>query len=216
MAEDVDGITVNRMEKRLRSIAIPHVEFSELPFREALDILQQYSVNLSPDRKGMTFVVDLGSANGLSNLPGESVSPLDRPVSLNLENVSLSEALSATAAQVDTKYVVEPYAIKFVSISLPDRVFITKAFPIPLSLFDINPKGQPDPFTDPASAPAAEPLAPVDVKEAIEATGISFPGVATAIYEPTSGHLIVRNTEEQMEMIEGLINSLMKQADGTN
>lgn len=206
-------LTVTLTEERLRMITIPHVTFDRLPFREALEILQRYSADLSPDKMGISFVVDHGSVNDQGNRPGDSVPLLDKPVSLNLKNAPLSDALSATAEQVDFKYVMEPYAIKFVPVSTPDLVYITKEFSVPFSLLEINPQDYPDPFADPSSNSSPEPASTPNVKKVLEGAGITFPGEAMVVYNPKSGLLIVRNTEDQMELIESFIEWRRKPAD---
>ncbi|MEM9281934.1 MAG: hypothetical protein AAGA96_08920 [Verrucomicrobiota bacterium] len=61
-----------------------------------------------------------------------------------------------------------------------------------------------DPFTDPPPMPRAS------AKEFLQELGIVFKNGATATYEPESSTLTVRNTEDQLELVEAYLDSVLK------
>lgn len=50
-------------------------------------------------------------------------------------------------------------------------------------------------------------------KEKLEAAGISFPDGASAVYNPATSQLIVRNTKEQMELVGAYIDAIREEVE---
>lgn len=66
-----------------------------------------------------------------------------------------------------------------------------------------------DPFASPVSAGGSPaPGGRVTAKEVLESAGISFPEGSTVIYNAETSQLIVRNTRDQIELVEALTESL--------
>ncbi|MCB1063030.1 MAG: hypothetical protein KDN20_08940, partial [Verrucomicrobiae bacterium] len=61
-----------------------------------------------------------------------------------------------------------------------------------------------DPFANPEKAGSPQPIA----KEVLESYGISFGEGAAATFNRETSQLIVRQTRDQMELVEALIDSL--------
>ncbi|MEM6916389.1 MAG: LysM peptidoglycan-binding domain-containing protein [Verrucomicrobiota bacterium] len=61
-----------------------------------------------------------------------------------------------------------------------------------------------DPFAENEGSDAQ----PTNAKEILETAGISFPEGASAIYVPKTSQLVVRNTEEQMELVEAYVEAI--------
>ncbi len=55
-----------------------------------------------------------------------------------------------------------------------------------------------------------QPKEPVTAKSVLEKAGVTFGSGASAIYNPATGKLIVRNTQDQMELVEAYIESLVQ------
>lgn len=188
--------------ERLEKTKLPEVRFDALPFRDALEWLQQASVRHATDGKGMTFILELGEGS----TPEEPAVSDQMPITLNLRDVSLDEALRAVADQAGAKIVIEPFAIKWVPAWTPDRVYVTGIFQVSPALRDMLmsvPTTIDDPFADPSADKAVDPSA----KRVLESAGIVFPGEANAILDAEGGRLIVRNTQEQMELIDAFIKA---------
>ncbi len=166
---------IRRVEEKLKTIIIPSVEFADTPLKDALEFLQQRSVELDiseadPAKKGMNIVLDAGVAGTSASAPAgnpfgsvtESSSTTgngvaDTLITLRLSNVPLGEALRYTTSLAQLKYKVEPHAIVILPLSQPDADLFTNVYRVPptfLSNFDQveNGAAAADPFADPGDA----------------------------------------------------------------
>ncbi|MEP6673383.1 MAG: Amuc_1098 family type IV pilus outer membrane protein, partial [Chthoniobacter sp.] len=146
--------------------------------------------------------------------------PADARITVSLTNIPLVEALKYVTGLANLKYKVEPYAVSVVPITENTDVLITKEWKI-----------QPDliPRTPGAGGAAANALtAPVagagggasdaskggsgiadreSAKNWLIANGVAFNGNASAIYIIRSSRLIVRNTQDQLDLVDTIISS---------
>jgi general secretion pathway protein D len=143
----------------------------------------------------------------------------DTRITLRLSNVPLAEALRYTTSLAQLKYKVEAQAVVIVPLSTPDADMFTNVYVVPPTFLSTQAGGAgaaagggaaADPFADPVAAgggglKAGRPSA----KEILESSGISFPTGSSAIYNGSTSQLIVRNTADQMELVEAYIESIV-------
>jgi len=236
---------IRRIEEKLKTIILPSVEFAETPLSDALDFLQQKSVDLDinesdPAKKGVNIVLDagiLGGGGGAApaapagvddgfGFGGGGGAPAgggggggvsDTLITLRLTNVPLAEALRYTTSLAQLKYKVEPQAVLVVPLSTPDADIFTNVYVVPPTFLSTDAGGAggggggaaADPFADPVETGggglrAGRPTA----KSVLENAGITFGPGATAIYNGSTSQLIVKNTQDQMELVEAYIDSI--------
>lgn len=148
--------------------------------------------------------------------------PADARITVSLTNIPLVEALRYVTGLANLKFKVEPYAVSVVPITESTDVLITKEWKIPPDLI---------PRTPGAGGAAASALAaPVaggaggggaagdatrggtgiadreSAKNWLIANGVQFNGQASAVYIVKSSRLIVRNTQEQLDLIDTIIS----------
>ena len=236
---------IRRIEEKLKTINLPSVEFADTPLSDALDFLQQRSVELDisesdPAKKGVNIVLDVGILGGGGGAApaapagvddgfgfgggggapaggggGGGVS--DTLITLRLTNVPLAEALRYTTSLAQLKYKVEPQAVLVVPLSTPDADIFTNVYVVPPTFLSTDAGGAggggggaaADPFADPVETGggglrAGRPTA----KSVLENAGITFGPGATAIYNGSTSQLIVKNTQDQMELVEAYIDSI--------
>ena len=229
---------IRRIEEKLKTINLPSVEFADTPLSDALDFLQQRSVELDisesdPAKKGVNIVLDVGILGGGGGAApaapagvddgfgfgggggapaggggGGGVS--DTLITLRLTNVPLAEALRYTTSLAQLKYKVEPQAVLVVPLSTPDADIFTNVYVVPPTFLSTDAGGAggggggaaADPFADPVETGggglrAGRPTA----KSVLENAGITFGPGATAIYNGSTSQLIVKNTQDQMELV---------------
>lgn len=240
--QDTATTEIRRTEEKLKTIIIPSIEFADTSLIEALNFIQQRSVELDinepdPSHKGVNIILDAGSGGGGGAAPvaapaadggfgfsggGAPVAATggggvgDTRITLRLANVPLAEALRYTTSLAQLKYKVEAFAVKVVPISTPDADLFTNVYVVPPTFLSADSGGGAaaaggggDPFSDPVAAGGgAGPSARRGAKEILESAGISFAGGASAVYNKSTSQLIVRNTSDQMELIEAYIESL--------
>jgi general secretion pathway protein D len=248
LPQDTATTEIRRIEEKLKTIVLPSVEFADTPLRDAIDFLQQRSVEMdvneaNPARKGINILIDAGGGGGGGAGGAPAAAPAapadggfgfegggapaamagggggvgETRISLRLSNVPLAEALRYTASLAQLKYKVEPFAVKVVPISTPDADLFTNVYVVPPTFLSTDGGGggggggaaAADPFADPVAAGGgAGPGSRRSAKEILESAGISFAGGASAIYNKSTSQLIVRNTSDQMELVEAYIESI--------
>lgn len=94
-------------EEKLKSIAIPNIEFKDTPFQDALDFLQTRSSELdtqSAENRGINIINSAPSAN-------------EARITMRLTNVPLVEAIRYTTALAQVSYRVDENAV----VIIPDN-----------------------------------------------------------------------------------------------
>ncbi|MEC5126271.1 Amuc_1098 family type IV pilus outer membrane protein [Verrucomicrobiales bacterium BCK34] len=243
---DTSTTDIRRTEEKLKTIIIPSIEFADTPLKDALDFIQQRSVELdiseqNPAKKGINIILDAGTLGAAAATPaapaggddggfgfaggGGGGGALDTGggigdtrITLRLGNVPIAEALRYTTSLAQLKYKVEPHAVVVIPLSQPDADLFTNTYVVPptfLSMADGGGGGggggaAADPFADPGDAGGGGiPNRRKTAKEILESAGISFSTGASAIYNPATSQLIVRNTQDQMELVEAYIESII-------
>lgn len=141
-------------------------------------------------------------------------------ITLRLANVPLAEALRYTTSLAQLKYKVEPFAVKVVPLTTPVDEMFTNVYVVPPTFLSTDAGGggggggggaaAADPFAEPAAAGGAAVQGRRTAKQILEAAGITFTGAASAIYNPGTSQLIVKNTQDQMELVEAYIESIQQ------
>ena len=146
--------------------------------------------------------------------PAFAGNPADARVTVSLTNIPLSEALRYVTNLAGLKYKVEPYAVSIVPASVNTETVITKEYKVRPDLIGRG-------TAEGAAAPGlGAPPAPADAtrggtaiakreaaKDWLISQGVTFGPNASAIYIPSSTKLIVRNTQEQLDLIESIIQA---------
>lgn len=192
---------------KLRTLVFPQVEFAGATLDEVAELLRVRSRDLDPQGKGVSFII---------NVPPES---RNKPISLNLSNVPMEEVLRYVSEMCGVTYRVEEHAVLFVSVSDRDNTIITRSFRVPPDFIQSAPAGTPaaatpaDPFAN--QAPAAGGglvIRRMGAREFLEGRGVTFPEGASASFNSATSTLTVRNTLQNMEMVETLVEEASKTA----
>jgi len=149
------------------------------------------------------------------------VSPADAHITVSLTNIPLREALKYVVGLANLKFKVEPYAVSVVPMSENTEVLVTKEWKIAPDLIPRTP-GAAGAAGGALAAPAfgAGGATPADASKGgsgiadresarnwLIANGVTFNGQASAVYIVRSSRLIVRNTQDQLDLIETIIST---------
>jgi len=208
------------------------IEFLRIKSRE-LDDLEP-----DPTRKGVNIIIRAGSSGGgggggafggTSDLGfdsgdggaaapsfGGSDNPSQTPISLRLSNVPLMEALRYTTDLARLKYKVEPHAVVVIPLTEVSDDLFTQIYRVPPSFQNSGGGGggggaSDDPFAGLGGgddAGGSSLVAKKSAREILEEAGVSFPSGSSAIYNPSTSQLIVRNTQTQLDLIEAYVDTL--------
>ncbi len=140
----------------------------------------------------------------------------DTRITLRLQNVPLVEALRYTTSLAQMKYKVEPNAVLIIPLSRPDDQLYTNTYTVPPTFITSAGSGPggggaaaaADPFADPVDTAGAGPSARPTARQVLEGAGVVFPPGGSASFNPRTSQLIVRTTQDQMELVEIFLDSI--------
>ncbi len=176
------------VSRKLDDIIIPRISFTDATVRESVEFLRQRSVALdsgSPESdRGVNIVLKTDQASA------------SQTITIDLANIPLREALDYITRLANLKIKVEPYAVLIVPLSEPTDTLLTKEYRVPPGFITSLPSS-PSPDGGPRSG----------AKDFLESQGVQFPTGASANFLPSSSRLIVRNTQENLDLVDALVES---------
>jgi general secretion pathway protein D len=158
-----------------------------------------------------------------------ATSPAEARITITLNQIPLGEALRYIAAQAGLKVKVEPYAVSVIPISEQSNDLITKEYRVPPDFISTSLTGvsllQKGAYTKAeGTAPAAAPAGTgkdtqestggrqlvnrEGAKDFLESQGVAFPPGASANFLPQSSRLIVRNTQDNLDLVDAIVEQL--------
>ena len=218
---DTDTARDEAAIERKLAIVIPHVTFHAEPLSDALEFLRGETQRLdtaesNQANRGVNIFLKLSAPAATTSVPrqvnptaGTGGAPASTPsnsvatrITLDLNQRSLKEVLSAVAGQAGMKVKVERYAVSLVPLSeMTDRL-ITAQFTVAPAVFDASVAPQP---VDAAKQDA--PSGRFNARSWLEQRGLTFPPGSSAVYLRDSQKLVVRDTKENIERIKVLLPS---------
>jgi general secretion pathway protein D len=221
----VDSHPSNRaaITHKLESIIIDKVNFDKLDIATVIQYLQQKSKELDPDHQGINFVLRLtadqpaptgGDAAPAAPAPAGGAAPeaapahpIHREVSITLTDVPLSDILGYVIAQTNLQYTVEDYAV-YLRPSIDEGETLTvRTYLVPPNFFPNSTLHVTVATTTDSSSTTIDSITN-NVQQALTDKGIRFPAGATATFLPGSSKLVVRDSPEQLDLIQNLVDQL--------
>ena len=150
------------------------------------------------------------AAPGAAPAAATTTGPIHRQVSIQLENVPLSDVLGYIIQQTNLQYSVDDYAV-YLRPSIDEGQALTvRTFLAPPNFFTSSGGLRVNAGTSPDQPTTVEDVSS-DVQQELANRGIRFPPGATATFLKGSSKLVVRNTPEQLDLIANLIDQLSKE-----
>ncbi|MEY2564560.1 MAG: ral secretion pathway protein [Verrucomicrobiota bacterium] len=153
-----------------------------------------------------------------------SISPSEARITITLNEIPLAEALRYIASQAGLKVKVEPYAVSIIPISEMSNDLLTKEYRVPPGFISGTLNANVSTLNQAATTQTSgKPPANGTAKDTVESTGgrllvnregakeflenqgVSFPPGASANFLPQSSRLIVRNTADNLEMVDAIV-----------
>jgi len=225
--QDIRG--TDQIVAKLNTIIIPKIDLNDSPISEAIEYLKQKSIEQDPAKKGVNIFLKLGNQSASVPVPAQPAIPGAAPgatttptataqseephVTLALNHVPLFVALDYLSKLANLKLKIDPYAVSIVPLSEPTDVLVTKEYKVPPTF--IPPK--------PADASASTPQAGAgestnnlprvaqryNAQDYLASQGVEFPTGASANYLPAGSKLVVRNTRDNLDQIDALVDAAM-------
>jgi general secretion pathway protein D len=200
----------DEIQSKLKDLVIPKVDFSEATLEEVVEYLRVRSRDLDKTGRGVDFVV---------NLPENQAS---RQITLYLENVPLAEVVRYVTEKAAATFRVEDRAVRIISLSDNSTQLIPKTYRVPPNFIQTSVVGEEaaggaapaDPFAQQGAGGAAPGLKikRMGAKEFLETRGVVFKEGATASYIPSTNTLFVRNTPENIALVDSLVEQAAETA----
>lgn len=201
---------------RINKIVIPEINLEQVSLREAVDFLQQLSVqnDLSPPgtpQSGINFVIDIGDGSGEKTKQIEGIR-----FDLKLTNVPLRQAVTYMCEVTQTQAKYDEFAVIIQPVgSVTDTLYV-RSFRVPpdfLSREAINRQvKERDPFANEVEERAllVEKLSP---KDFFERRGVSFPdgSYAFASFDPQGSVLTVKNTRLNLDLVSQIVEAIISE-----
>ena len=187
-----------RLQQKLITIRVPKLQFSGAALDEVVEFIRLTTRNIDPEGTGISLVV---------NVDAETRA---RSISLDLVDVPVEELLRYVTQMTGTAYRVEENAVVITSLSDKSTSLTTKQYRVPPDFIQKGEVGGAAPSADPfAAAPAAGAggllVRRMGAKEFLESRGVTFPEGASASYAAGSSTLIVRNTADNLGLVDTLV-----------
>ncbi|MEC5128550.1 hypothetical protein VSU19_17440 [Verrucomicrobiales bacterium BCK34] len=175
-----DRSKIRVTEELLKDTIIPEIDFTDELFQDCVDVI------------GRAINENVSGSEALRIVLEDSVSAVNVPIKLKLANVPAAEGLRYLTALAELKYRVTNEGDVEI-VSLRDKDLFEEGWFKPGSSFFL---GDGDVIEE-----------KVDVRELLEVAGIDFSVGSVAEYYPKKGLMWVRNTREQLEIIDAYISS---------
>jgi general secretion pathway protein D len=183
------------INRKLDEIVIPRINFTDAKISEAIDYLRQRSEALDAG-------ADEGGERGVNIVLKLDQAAKDQTVTVDLANLPLREALNYITNLANLKFKVEPYAVLIVPLNEPTDTLITKEYRVPPGFITGTPSG-----VSAGGADAVGGAGRSTAKDFLESQGVQFPPGASANFLASSSRLIVRNTQENLDLVDALVES---------
>lgn len=199
--------------EKMKTIRFPTVTFAGASIEEAVEFLRMKSRDLDeserdPNRKGVNIILKAGET------------PSTAAITLDLKDVPMEEALRYVTELAGMKFKVEPHAVLVVPVTESTTEQYTRVYKVPPDFTSI------DGGASAAPAAPADPFAPAGGgrrcginashkerrKRHSDGPGHSFPDGASAVFNPVTSQLIVKNTAPNLDLVETFVDSLKDKA----
>jgi general secretion pathway protein D len=176
--------------------------------------------NAEPDIVPGTTPIPAAPVVAPAVVAAPAISPGSARITITLNQIPLGEALRYIASQAGLKVKVEPYAVSIIPISEQSNDLITKEYRVPPGFISTTVNVGVSALSQPARAATGGGGTAKDTqestgghqlvnregaKEFLESQGVPFPPGASANFLPQSSRLIVRNTSDNLELVDALV-----------
>lgn len=214
-----------RTEEKLRRIVLPAVQFDDVSLHEAVDFIQEQTKahdHFSREENGKPLSYSIGGRGleeGTKALVERDWRKLGdtRIKGLNLWNVPVEEALNSVAEQAKLRlWVDDSGEVQLLPLASAEFGDIeVHRWEIPQAAWQRIQSGQ---AKDDRKLSAHDLIAIDDSKgsgaapkQALRRYGIEFPPGASVTYQSATGTFEVKNTAENLKLIDGLVEGSLKQ-----
>lgn len=185
----------NQIQKKLREIVIPRLEFEEVTVTTVVKYLKMISREIDPEKTGVNIFLRLTAPKTAEGAEGAAeAAPVAEPtITMVVDNIPLGEAIRYVCRAGNLKYRIEKFAVVLASNDVPLDEVETRIYPLEQEAIETIGGAQ---------------ATPEVVKEHFERRGITFPTGAQIVYDSNISRLIATNTPDNLAKIEEIIKEI--------
>ncbi|MEO0454455.1 MAG: hypothetical protein AAFY98_10010 [Verrucomicrobiota bacterium] len=192
---------IGNIYNKLESIVIPSLNFKDINIFDAVDFLREQSIALDPEGKGVNIVLKTESTFGVAEGEESIENSEDITFSLDVVNQPLITILDFIKDLTPLKYEVENFAVFILTKNEVSDELLIKTYAVPPNFFSVTPKVEED-----GEFGSSVSYFTADVKDQLAQKGVNFPQGSTASYLPKTAKMVVKNTLDQLNLIQQLLS----------
>lgn len=209
LALENSAMSVTDIRNKLTGIIVEDIDLEDLTLAEALDFVRVQSrdgdaPDASGQQTGINILLNLGD---MSSEAAEAVTR--NRINIKARNLPLSKLLDYITEQTRTIWRVDGVSVLVTPLGTLKEDLILRTFRVPPNFLQAaTAKGgdaDDDPFGDGDSEEGKLPTR-VNIVDFLKQNGISFPDGASASYSAASNSLMVRNTPDNINLVEQLVS----------
>ncbi|MBI2438702.1 MAG: tetratricopeptide repeat protein [Lentisphaerae bacterium] len=220
-----------RLLEKLNSIQIPKLEFRQANIVDVIKYLDEVSLvndkESPPGEKGVNFILHLKRPGAAEAAPSAPVAPAEGEllgeeaavaapmpttlptVTLSLRNIVLMDAIKYITEVTGLKYRIEENVVIITPSDVVTEALITRTYKVQPSIAEtIIGAAEGAAQATPEFGGPAPTVERGDVKKFFVDAGVPFPQDTSIVYKPSLNLLIVKNTAENLENFERILNSI--------
>lgn len=206
-----------RIAERLNSLTVDKVSFEDASVADAVDFLRRKAADLDAATP-INFVLkasatilpaapaDAGVDAAAAPADATAVAPVERTITLDLQNLSLMALLDLVVKQAEMQYRIEDNAVYVYPAEDRIETLETREYRCPPSFIG----NVSTTVSEGTSAADVANQAREAVKQKLTDIGVDFPEGATAVYLSAGSKLVVRNTPANLDLIQAAIEQESK------
>jgi general secretion pathway protein D len=186
---------------KLRGMVFPRVSFDGATLDEVVQYLSSQTKLLDPEQRGVNLVLRLGQRRG-SDLPR---------INIDVNNVPLDQVLVFVTEQTGTRWQIVDGLVVITGLSDGGGKLVSRTYPVPPDFLSGAPVAEAeaaDPFATSGAEKPPGAVTRVTAKSFLEASGVKFPAGAKAEFLRTVSKLVVFNTEENHDIVQGVLDQI--------
>lgn len=223
----VGGSGAEAITAKLNRIIVPRIDLRDTTVREAVEYLRTLSVSLDtlesdPAKRGVNIFLKLPSGGAQPSVdggalptegfgetaPAASTASADTRITLALNGVPLYEALRYLAQLAGLKIKVEDFAVAIVPLTDVSDELITKEYSVPPTFIPATPpEGETNAFGAVTPSDTSRVGRRPTAQQYLASQGVVFPEGSSANYIAAGSRLVVRNTQDNIDLIDVLVDS---------
>ncbi|MEM0895794.1 MAG: Amuc_1098 family type IV pilus outer membrane protein [Verrucomicrobiota bacterium] len=188
----------------LNTIIFPSILFEAATLEEVVDYMVRRARDIRPG-VAMNVVIDISA---------EDATLRSLPITLQLKEVPMSILLDYVTGQTKTRWRTDEFSVVIEPLTATTQNLVLRNYVIPpgfISNASLEEDGSDDPFAsgndNDTSGLEIRRLSP---QEFLSKAGVSFPDGAFANIDQNSGQLVIRNTPDNLSVVESLIAAVRK------